>query len=75
MRDRQNVSNRAANQSDEDPYYDEVPFEETDDEIEADISCGGKRNAATPSLVRLFNQQIGCEKRSSNYTNIDYFLS
>lgn len=69
-----------ANQSDQEPYYDTVPIEETDDEIEAEIS-NSSRNAATSSLPKLFDRQISCDvggqvgERVSNYINIDYFLS
>lgn len=71
-----------ANQSDHEPYYDTVPIEETDDEIEAEISNnGGSRHAATSSLPKLFDRQVSCDvgghagERVSNYINIDYFLS
>lgn len=71
-----------ANHSDHEPYYDTVPIEETDDEIEAEIiNHSGSRNAATSSLPKLFDRQISCDvgghagERVSNYINIDYFLS
>lgn len=73
-----------ANQSDLEPYYDTVPIEETDDEIEAEINSGSdsrSRNAATSSLPKVFDRQISCDvggqagERVSNYINIDYFLS
>lgn len=73
-----------ANHSDQEPYYDTVPIEETDDEIEAEISNSSDsrcRNAATSSLPKLFDRQISCDvggqagERVSNYINIDYFLS
>lgn len=74
----------AANHSDHEPYYDTVPIEETDDELEAEISNESgcrSRNAATSSLPKLFDRQISCDvggqagERVSNYINIDYFLS
>lgn len=71
----------AANQSDHEPYYDTVPIEETDDEIDVEISHSSNRNAATSSLPKIFDRQISCDvhahagERVSNYINIDYFLS
>lgn len=60
---------------DTEPYYDTVPIEETDDEVEADD--GDLRASSLPrvleSQMSVDSGQIG--ERVSNYINIDYFLS
>lgn len=61
---------------DTEPYYDTVPIEETDDEVEGDDS-----DMRSSSLPRALASQISVEmggqvgERVSNYINIDYFLS
>lgn len=57
------------------PYYDTVPIEETDDEIDAEDN-----DLRTSSLPRMLDTQLSVEsgqvgERVSNYINIDYFLS
>lgn len=62
------------------PYYDTVPIEETDDEIEAEISNSSSKNISSSSS-KMFDRQISADvgghigERTSNYMNIDYFLS
>lgn len=62
------------------PYYDTVPIEETDDDIEPDENNSSSKNT-TSSLPKIFDRQISADvggiagERSSNYMNIDYFLS
>lgn len=81
--ERVNVS--GGGHADSEPYYDTVPIEETDDEIEAEAeaesnNCNILRNA-TSSLPKLIDRQISADaggqigERVSNYINIDYFLS
>lgn len=70
---------------DSEPYYDTVPIEETDDEIEAEneneTNCSNILRNATSSLPKLIDRQISVDsggqvgERVSNYINIDYFLS
>lgn len=61
---------------DTEPYYDTVPIEETDDEIEAEDN-----DSRASSLPRILQSQMSIEmggpigERVSNYINIDYFLS
>lgn len=62
---------------DTEPYYDTVPIEETDDEVEGDDS-----DVRASSLPRALQSQMSVEmggglvgERVSNYINIDYFLS
>lgn len=58
---------------DTEPYYDTVPIEETDDEIEAED------NDLRPNLPKVLESQMSVDgqvgERVSNYINIDYFLS
>lgn len=59
------------------PYYDTVALEETDDELRDGKTI---RNVSS-SLPKMFDRQISADvhchgpERSSNYINIDYFLS
>lgn len=69
--------NNSGGTIDTEPYYDTVPIEETDDEVEADDS-----DVRASSLPRALLSQISVEmvggqvgERVSNYINIDYFLS
>ncbi|XP_055304144.1 active breakpoint cluster region-related protein isoform X2 [Sitodiplosis mosellana] len=67
--------NNSGGHIDTEPYYDTVPIEETDDEIEADES-----DLRTNSLPKVLDSQLSVEsgqvgERVSNYINIDYFLS
>lgn len=60
---------------DTEPYYDTVPIEETDDEIEAEDN-----DFRASSLPRVLESQLSVDsghvgERVSNYINIDYFLS
>ena len=68
-------NNSGGGHIDTEPYYDTVPIEETDDEIDADES-----ELRTSSLPRVLDSQLSVEsgqvgERVSNYINIDYFLS
>lgn len=68
--------NISATHADHEPYYDTVPIEETDDEIEAEES--DLRATALQKVLESQNSldmggQVG--ERVSNYINIDYFLS
>lgn len=59
------------------PYYDTVPIEETDDEIEAENNDNDSKHG---SLPKVFDRQMSADigqvgERVSNYMNIDYFLS
>lgn len=67
--------NNSAGNIDTEPYYDTVPIEETDDEIEPDDS-----DLRTSSLPKVLQSQMSVDsgqigERVSNYINIDYFLS
>lgn len=68
--------NHSGGTIDTEPYYDTVPIEETDDEVEGDES-----DVRASSLPRALASQISVEmggqagERVSNYINIDYFLS
>lgn len=68
--------NNSGGTIDTEPYYDTVPIEETDDEVEADDS-----DMRASSLPRVLESQLSIEmggqvgERVSNYINIDYFLS
>lgn len=68
--------NNSSGTIDTEPYYDTVPIEETDDEVEADDS-----DVRASSLPRALQSQTSVEmgghvgERVSNYINIDYFLS
>lgn len=62
------------------PYYDTVPIEETDDDIEAEETHSSSKTVSS-SLPKAFDRQVSADaggivgERSSNYMNIDYFLS
>lgn len=63
---------------DTEPYYDTVPIEETDDEIEAESN--NESDSKHGSLPKVFDRQVSADagqvgERISNYINIDYFLS
>lgn len=64
--------------ADTEPYYDTVPAEENDDDIVGYINS--TKNVSS-SLPKIFDRQISADvggqvgERSSNYINIDYFLS
>lgn len=64
--------------ADAEPYYDTVPVEEHDaDTMGAYANCA--KNVSS-SLPKAFDRQISADvgqvgERSSNYINIDYFLS
>lgn len=63
---------------DTEPYYDTVPIEETDDEIEAEsnIDIDSKHGSLPKAFDRQMSADIGqIGERVSNYINIDYFLS
>lgn len=68
--------NNSGGTIDTEPYYDTVPIEETDDEVEGDDS-----DMRASSLPRALESQLSVEmgsqvgERVSNYINIDYFLS
>lgn len=67
--------NNSGGNVDTEPYYDTVPIEETDDEIDPDDS-----DVRVSSLPKVLESQISIEsgqigERVSNYINIDYFLS
>lgn len=62
--------NNSAGHADHEPYYDTVPIEETDDEIEAEESALHKLE--TQNSLDL-GGHVG--ERVSNYININYFLS
>lgn len=67
--------NNSAGQIETEPYYDTVPIEETDDEIEAEDT-----DLRTSSLPKMLETQLSVDggqvgERVSNYINIDYFLS
>lgn len=68
--------NNSGGTIDTEPYYDTVPIEETDDEVEAD-DCSDVRASSLPraleSQISVEGGQVG--ERVSNYINIDYFLS
>lgn len=57
------------------PYYDTVPIEVTDDEIETDDTelRPSALSKVLESQLSKENDQVG--ERVSNYINIDYFLS
>lgn len=65
--------------ADAEPYYDTVPVEDNDaDTIGAYVNSA--KNVSS-SLPKMFDRQISADvggqvgERSSNYINIDYFLS
>lgn len=63
---------------DAEPFYDTVPIEETDDEIEAESN--NESDSKHGSLPKVFDRQMSADigqvgERGSNYINIDYFLS
>lgn len=67
--------NNSAGTIDTEPYYDTVPIEETDDEVEAEDN-----ELRASSLPRVLRSQMSVDggqigERVSNYINIDYFLS
>lgn len=57
-----------------------MPIEETDDDVEAEETNRSSK-AVSSSLPKIFDRQISADaggvvgERSSNYMNIDYFLS
>lgn len=65
--------------ADGEPYYDTVPVEECDSDTIGSGYANKSRNVS--SLPKLFDRQISADvggqvgERSSNYINIDYFLS
>lgn len=68
-------NNSSGGHIDTEPYYDTVPIEETDDEVEVDDS-----ELRSSSLPKVLESQLSVEsgqvgERVSNYINIDYFLS
>lgn len=66
---------------DTEPFYDTVPIEETDYDIEAESCNDIETKHSASSLPRVFDRQISADacgqvgERVSNYINIDYFLS
>lgn len=69
--------NNSVTHAEHEPYYDTVPIEETDDEIEAeenDLRANALQKVLeSQNRLDIGGGQVG--ERVSNYINIDYFLS
>lgn len=73
-------ANNSGGNIDTEPFYDTVPIEETDDDIDEDKANEMEKMRSSSSLPRALERKInadGCGlagERVSNYINIDYFL-
>lgn len=72
--------NSSAGTIDAEPFYDTVPIEETDDDLDAESGNEMERRDLSSSLPKALERKItmdGCGQageRVSNYININYFL-
>lgn len=73
-------ANSSAGTIDAEPFYDTVPIEETDDDIDVESGNEMERRDLSSSLPKALERKInmdGCGQageRVSNYININYFL-